>query len=209
MAEVEPWEEQFAQEAEKDGIALVPETFSWASEPGHLAIGALADSTGIPEVMQRAEVGVPALEQMFNRMGGLAPVLYSCRVNMPYPAVLLHEATATLITVDDVLHFTTSRLQTLEQYPGEMPVGFDVKAYKELCKEHAPKTDKWRYGLASKMFGWHGLQKERAYQDAVRDIGSWVMGLSPLIHVPAIDEDGVAAYASVKDELHDKLKAKA
>ena len=73
MAEVEPWEEPFAEEAAKDGIALEPQTFSWASEPGHLAIGALADQTADPEVMQRAEIGVPALEQMFNRMGGLAP----------------------------------------------------------------------------------------------------------------------------------------
>jgi len=209
MAEVEPWEEQFAEQAAKDGIVLEPETFSWASEPGHLAIGALADQTADPGVLQRAEIGVPALEQMFNRMGGLAPVLYSCRVNRPYPAVLLHDATATLLTVNGVLHFSTPRLETLALYPGEVPLGYDVKAYRELCKEHAPKTDKWRYGLASKMFGWHGLQKERAYQDAVRDIGAWVMGLPPLIRVPAIDEDGAAAYASVKDELQGKLKAKA
>ena len=43
----------------------------------------------------------------------------------------------------------------------------------------------------------------------MRDIGAWVMGLPPLIRVPAIDEDGEAAYAAVKDELHGKLKAKA
>jgi len=121
----------------------------------------------------------------------------------------MHEPTATLVCVDGALHFTTPRLNTLELYPGEMRTGFDLKEYKALCKEHGPTTDKWRYGLASKMFGWHGLQKERAYQDAVRDIGSWVMGLSPLIRVPAIDEDGEAAYASAKDELHGKLKAKA
>jgi len=173
MAEVEPWEEQFAEQAAKDGI------------------------------------GVPALEQMFQRLGGLAPVLYSCRVNMPYPATLMHDPTATLVAVDGVLHFTTPRLNTLDLYPGEMPSGYDVKEYEALRSKHAPKTDKWRYGLASKMFGWHGLQKERAYQDAVRDIGSWVMGCSPLIRVPAIDDDGEAAYARVRDSLHDKLKTKA
>jgi len=85
MAEVEPWEEKFAEEAAKDGIVLEPQSFHWASEPGHLAIGALADQTGDFDVMQRAEIGVPALEQMFQRMGGLAPVLYSCRVTCPTP----------------------------------------------------------------------------------------------------------------------------
>jgi len=209
MAEVEPWEEQFAEHAANDGIVLEPASFHWASEPGHLAIGALADQSGNIEVMQRAEIAVPALEQMFKNMGGLAPVLYSCRVNKPYPALLMHEPTSTLIAVDGVLHFTSPRLKTLKLYPGEAPLGYDVKAYKALCEEHAPKTDKWRYGLASKMFGFHGLQIERAYQDAVRDLGSWVMGFSPLIRVPAIDEDGEAAYARVKDELHGKLKTKA
>ena len=57
------------------------------------------------------------------------------------------------------------------------------------------------------MFGFHGVQNERAYEDAIRDIASWVMGLSPLIRVPAIDGDGVAAYARVKDALLSKLAA--
>ena len=148
-------------EAAKDGIELAPHQFEWASEPGHLAVAYLADQTGNFEIMQRAEIAVPALTQMFNRLKGLMPVLHSCRVNMPYMPVLVHMPSATLVEVDDVLHFTTGRLTTLDLYPAEVPLGFDIKEYKELCREHAPTSDKWRYGMASKMFGFHGAT-ERA-----------------------------------------------
>jgi hypothetical protein len=207
MGEVAVHEEALAEAAAKDGIELEPQQFAWASEPGHLAVSYLADQTGDPGIMQRAEIAVPALEQMFTRLKGLMPVLHSCRVNLPYTAVLVHMDTGTLIEVDDVLHFTTQRLTTLGLYPSEVPLGFDMNEYKDLCREHAATSDKWRYGLASKVFGFHGLQSERAYQDAVRDIGAWVMGFPPLIRVPAVDGDGEAAYARAKDALLSRLKA--
>ena len=195
----------FAELAAKDGIVLEPQTFEWASEPGHLTVDDLADETGDPGVMQRAEVGVAAIKQIFNRLNGLVPVLDSCRGNKPYAAVLVHEPTLTIVEVDEVLHFSTPRLQSLDLYPHEVKVGFDIEAHKELCREHAPQTDKWRYGLASKTFGWHGLQRERAYHDALRDIAAWVMGYPPLVRIPAIDGDGKAAYERAKDELRARL----
>jgi len=201
MPEVADCEEALAVEAAKDGIELEPQQFEWASEPGHLAVAYLADQSANPDVMQRAEIAVPALEQMFGRLKGLTPVLHSCRVNLPYMPVLVHMESATLVEVDDVLHFTSGRLTTLDLYPPEVPLGFDIDEYKALCREHGPTSDKWRFGLASKMFGFHGLQNQRAYEDAVRDLAVWVMGFPPLIRVPAIDGDGAAAYARVKDAL--------
>jgi hypothetical protein len=200
MAELEVWEESFAQAAAKDGLELEPQTFTWASEPGHLAVSYLADRSRDPRIMQRAEVGSPALQQMFRRMKGLDPVLASCRLTVPYPAVLVHMGTATIVELDGPLHFSTARLTTLDLYPGEVPLGFDIKQYKEMCREYAPKTDRWRYGLASKTFGFHGMQSERAYHDAVRDLAAWVMGFPPLVRITATDEDGEAAYARAKED---------
>jgi hypothetical protein len=195
----------FAEAAAKDGFAFEAQTFDWASEPGHLAVEELADETGDPGVMQRAELGVAALDQMFTRFKGLVPVLQSCRVNRPYTPVLVHEPTLTIVEVDDVLHFSTPRLQSLDLYPREVQLGFDIEQWKALCREHAPQTDKWRYGLASKCFGWHGLQNERAYQDAVRDIAAWVMGYPPLIRIAAIDGDGAAAFEGAREMLQQRL----
>lgn len=207
MAEVSEQEEALAKEAAKDGIEFEPRQFEWASEPGHLYIAYLADNSGNPDVMQRSEIAVPALDEMFRRLSGLMPVLHACRTNVPYMPVLVHMESATLVEVDDVLHFTTPRLKTLDLYPPEVPLGFDLAEYKDLCREHAPQSDRWRYGLASKMFGWHGLQSERAYQDAIRDLGAWVMGLPPLIRIPAVDGDGAAAYSRARDDLLSRLAA--
>jgi hypothetical protein len=195
----------FAEAAAKDGIAFEAQSFDWASEPGHLAVEELADETGDPGVMQRAEIGVAALDQMFTRFKGLVPVLQSCRINRPYTPVLVHEETLTIVEVDDVLHFSTPRLQTLELYPREVKLGFDIDEYMQLCREHASQTDRWRYGLASKNFGWHGLQNERAYEDAVRDIGAWVMAYPPLVRIPATDGDGAAAYQRAREALKRRL----
>ena len=206
MAVVQDCESAFAEAAAREGIELEPQTFEWASEPGHLAVEALADETGDPGVMQRAAIGVAAIAQIFDRLNGLKPVLESCRVNLPFAAVLVHEPTLTIVEVDEALHFTTHRLRSLELYPREVQLGFDPEEYQELCKEHAAQTDRWRYGLASKCFGWHGLQKERAYQDAVRDIASWIMGYPPLVRIAAIDGDGAAAHERAKDDLHRRLQ---
>jgi len=207
MPEVAVYEEALAAEAAKDGIELEPYQFEWASEAGHLGLAYLADETGNMDIMQRAEIAVPALEQMFKRLKGLMPVLHACRVNVPYMPVLVHLPSATLVEVDDVLHFTSGRLTTLDLYPPEVPLGFDIDEYKGLCREHSATSDKWRYGMASKMFGFHGVQNQRAYEDAMRDLGSWIMGLSPLIRVPAIDGDGAAAYARAKDALMSRCAA--
>ncbi len=205
MAVVQDCESAFAQAAATDGIALEPQTFEWASEPGHVALEVLADETADPGVMQRAEIGVAAISQIFNRLNGLVPVLHACRVNLPYAAVLVHGPTLTIIELDELLHFSTPRLQSLELYPREAQVAFDIEEHKELCRAHAAETDRWRYGLASKCFGWHGLQRERAYQDTVRDIGAWVMGYPPVMRVAAIDGDGEAAYERAKADLQRRL----
>lgn len=206
MAVVQDCETAFARAAAKDGIELEPQTFEWASEPGHIAVEELADETGDPGVMQRAEIGVAAIAQIFKRLNGLAPVLESCRVNLPFSPVLVHEPTLTIVEVDDELSFTTHRLHALELYPREVQVAFDIEQYMQLCREHAEKADKWRYGLASKCFGWHGLQRERAYQDSVRDIAAWVFGYPPVVRIPAVDGDGEAAYERAKDDLHRRLQ---
>jgi len=206
VAVVQDCDSAFAEAAARDGLALEPQTFEWASEPGHLAVEGLADATGDPGVMRRAEIGVAAMAQIFDRLNGLNPVLESCRVNLPFAAVLVHEETLTIVAVDDVLHFTTPRAQSLELYPAEVVVAFDIERFKELCREHAAQTDRWRYGLASKCFGWHGLQKERAYRDAVRDIAAWVMGYPPVVRIPAIDGDGAAAYEGAKDDLRRRVQ---
>ena len=49
-------------------------------------------------------------------------------------------------------------------------------------------------GLAAKAFGFGGVQRERAYHDALRDLATPAMGHPPLVRIAAVDGDGAAAY---------------
>ena len=57
-----------------------------------------------------------------------------------------------------------------------------------------PRTDVLSRGLPAKGFGFGGVQRERAYHDALRDLATPAMGHPPLIRIAALDGDGAAAY---------------
>ena len=56
------------------------------------------------------------------------------------------------------------------------------------------ETDGLARALASKAFGFGGMQRERAYHDALRDLATPAMGHPPLLRIAAVDGDGAAAY---------------
>ncbi|MHC5796488.1 DUF7255 family protein [Lacisediminihabitans sp. FW035] len=117
------------------------------------------------------------------------------------PGDFYHAPTGTFIEVDESQHFTTFRLLTLDQYPADTSLGFDLGTYRELCKELAPHSDNFRRSKAAVGFGEGGRQRQRAYHDALRDLVVPAMGHPPVVRVAAPDRDGAAAYARVHDQL--------
>ena len=57
------------------------------------------------------------------------------------------------------------------------------------------------HGLAAKGFGFGGVQRERAYHDALRDLATPAMGHPPLVRIAAVDGDGAAAYRAHRPSL--------
>ena len=49
-------------------------------------------------------------------------------------------------------------------------------------------------GMPAKGFGFGGVQRERAYHDALLDLATPAMGHPPLVRIAALDGDGAAAY---------------
>lgn len=103
--------------------------------------------------------------------------------------------------MDESQHFTSFRLLTLDDYPADAPLGFDVEGYRALCAEWSPKSDKYRASKAAVGFGDGGRQRQRAYHDALRDLAAPAMGCRPVVRVPAVDRDGRAAYGRGRDRL--------
>jgi hypothetical protein len=148
-----------------------------------------------PSIVAPVIAALEVLAAIYARLKGDVSVLHAARENLLLPLDLVHAPTGTVIEVDEREHFTSFRLTALELYPADAAVGFDVGEHEELCRALAPETDGLSRGLAAKGFGFGGVQPERAYHDALRDLAVPAMGHPPLVRIAAVDGDGAAAYA--------------
>jgi hypothetical protein len=184
----------FAQAAAGDGIVLGSTSFDWLCEQGHLGLERVAKLRRDPTLVEPVTAAVEQLGAIYARLKGDISVLYASRESLLLPVDLVHEPTGTLIEIDESPHFTSFRLATLELYSADVTVGFDLEEQKELCRAWCSRTDGLARGLAAKGFGFGGVQRERAYHDALRDLATPAMGHPPLVRIAAVDGDGGAAY---------------
>jgi hypothetical protein len=191
----------FAQAAAKDGIVLARQLFDWLCEQGHVGLERVAKARRDPALVVPVTAAVEQLATIYARLKGDVSVLHASRENLLLPVDLVHEPTGTLIAVDESPHFTSYRLTALELYPAGANVGFDLEEHKELCRTWCSRTDGLDRGLAAKGFGFGGMQRERAYHDALRDLATPAMGHPPLVRISAVDTDGEAAYQRNREPL--------
>jgi hypothetical protein len=191
----------FAQAAAEDGIVLGSRSFDWLCEQGHVGLERVAKARRDPALVTPVRAALEQLGAIYARLGGDSSVLPASRENLLLPVELVHEPTGTLIEVDDSAHFTSFRLAALELYPANVTVGFDLDEHKELCRAWCAKTDGLARGLPAKGFGLGGVQRERAYRDALFDLATPAMGHPPLVRIAAVDGDGAAAYRSHRASL--------
>jgi hypothetical protein len=191
----------FAEAAAKDGIDLGSASFDWLCEQGHVGLERVAKSRRDPALVRPVTEALEVLDRIFARLKGDLSVLHAARENLLLPLDLVHRPTGTVIEVDDAAHFTSFRLAALELYPDEAAVGFDLAQYKELCRACSATSDVLARGLAAKGFGFGGVQRERAYHDALRDLATPAMGHPPVVRIAAVDGDGAAAYRRCASSL--------
>jgi hypothetical protein len=184
----------FARAAAADGIQLRRSSFDWLCEQGHIGLERVAKARRDPALVAPVTAAVEVLGEIYARLKGDVSVLHAARENLLLPVDLLHEPTGTLIEVDGAPHFTSFRLTALDLYRDDEGVGFDLDEHRELCRRWCAETDSFGRGLAAKGFGFGGVQRERAYRDALLDLAAPAMGHPPVIRIAAVDGDGTAAY---------------
>ncbi|GGF36349.1 hypothetical protein GCM10011519_07320 [Marmoricola endophyticus] len=178
----------FAAAAAADGVALTAASVPWLNGRGHLGIA--DDFSHVKEV----------LANIFEALGGQPDELASKPMRR-LSGDFVHAPTGTFIEVDERQHFTSHRLKTLDLYPSGARLGFDIEEYRDLCRGLAAKADRDFAHKAAAGFGPGGRPRQRAYNDALRDLVTPSMELPPVIRVAAPDRDGVAAYERVRDSL--------
>ena len=191
----------FAHAAAEDGIVLERQSFDWLCEQGHVGLERVAKGRRDPALVGPVTTALVTLDAIFARLKGDISVLHASRENLLLPVDLVHKPTGTVVEVDESLHFTSFRLAALELYPPDVTVGFDLDEHRRLCRTWCSRTDGLGRGLASKGFGFGGVQRERAYYDALRDLATPAMGHPPLVRIAAVDVDGASAYARHRASL--------
>ena len=191
----------FAEAAARDGIVLRSQSYAWLCEQGHVGLERVAKAGRDPALVAPVKAALEVLGVICARLRGDVSVLRASRENLLLPLDLVHAPTGTVIEVDGPEHFTSFRLTALELYPAGVAVGFDIAEHEELCRTFGATSDGLSRGLAAKAFGFGGVQRERAYHDALRDLATPAMGHPPLVRIAAVDGDGAAAYRRHRDVL--------
>lgn len=175
--------------------------FEWLNEQGHVGLELVAKGRRDPALVAPVTAALEVLAVIFTRLRGDVSVLHASRGNLRLPPVPVHQPTGTLLAIDGPEHFTSSRLATLQLYPPDAALGFELAEHMELCRSLGPQADAMAPGLPARAFGFGGVQRERAYHDALRDLATPAMGHPPLVRIPAVDDDGAAAYTLHRDGL--------
>lgn len=148
-------EREFAAAAAADGVALHRARMPWLNQRGHLGLP--------PEAGPVRKV----LADIFAALGG-DPLVQAAKKVRALPGDFVHLPSGTLIEVDESQHFTSFRRVTLDLYPADASLGFDIDEYRLLCDQWSARSDRYRASKAAVGFGAGGRQRQRAYHDALR-----------------------------------------
>jgi hypothetical protein len=184
---------RFALAPAQDGIVLSTQSFDWLCQQGHLVL---------PEAAAAAR---QVLERIYLALGGDLDALAAGR-STPLRGDFFHAPSGTLIEIDESQHFTSARLKTLELYPENATLGFEMVRYQALCHAWQGEADGYYRTKAARGFGSSGRQRQRAYYDALRDLAAPAMGYG-LIRIAVPGRDGRAAYLEQRGQLRELAAA--
>lgn len=165
---------------------------AWLSGRGHLN----------PVVAEADTLVIDALASMHAALGGDAQALATKRRGNPPTPDLVHTDTGAIIEIDEVQHFTSARLLTLERYPEHVPLGFDPDEYRRLIQTWRHKGDAaFAHRVSHDFPRPGGRQAQRAYNDALRDLLAPTFTGLPVLRIPAPDRSPAAALERLRQVL--------
>jgi hypothetical protein len=164
----------------------------WLTNRGHL-------NPALEGTVPESTLGL--IRAMHERLGGDERALAGKRAGSdPKPDFVLRSASL-IVEVDEFQHFTSDRLLTLELYPQNAQLAFDVSEYRSLIEVWSMRADKYRASKPTVDFPHPGGRRaQRAYFDAVRDLLAPVFDWT-VLRVPAPECDPPLATSRLIDRL--------
>jgi hypothetical protein len=147
---------------------------------------------------------IDALAKIHERLGGQREVLATKRPGTAPTPDLTSATMGCLIEVDEVQHFSSARVTSLDCYPASARLGFDLSEYRALVQQWKARADRaFAHKVSPDFPAPGGRQAQRAYNDALRDLLAPVFTEHPVIRIPAPDR----SLAGVVDRLKLALAA--
>ena len=100
------------------------------------------------------------------------------------PAIYFGPPVNCFFAFDSADHFNAARLETLDRYPADVPLGFDFQLYRELCRRNPAAID--------------GRMRRQANQDSVLDLLPPKRQMNPTLRL---------AEAEMRDRISGPLTA--
>jgi hypothetical protein len=95
-----------------------------------------------------------------------------------------------IIEMDEAQHFTYPRYLSLQKYPENLKMGFDIKRYAELCKTKNVKDNNP-----------HFRDEQRAWYDTLRDFLPLIIGFKPTVRILLADYEWCSLNLSKKQDI--------
>ena len=117
-----------------------------------------------------------------------------------------------LFEFDEIQHFSTARLKTLNNYPTQLSLNYSISDWKKWCPIHSPIADKYRFNKVTADFNFSGGRIfQRAYLDCFRDLLPQHNGLNPTLRISEFEVEGIsqidaASIKKIETLLKEKLK---
>lgn len=93
---------------------------------------------------------------------------------------------------DEFQHFSSARLKTIEHYPTNLKLNFDLKTWKNLCLTYKDRADNYRKAKTTTDFNFAGGRTaQRAYLDCFRDLLPEVQELNPTLRINEFEVIGI------------------
>jgi hypothetical protein len=93
-----------------------------------------------------------------------------------------------IIEFDEIQHFSTPRMRTLELYPRNIGLGFNLNQYRRWCGTYRSEADQYRRTITPRDFNFDGGRTaQRAFFDAMKDLVPQMNGLRPTVRISSFE----------------------
>lgn len=148
----------------------------------------------------------PTIEQIFTSLNGDRQASHTKRTMTLDCDAYFGGRYNFIFEFDEHQHFSSARLKTFDFYPADLKVNFSIEQWKQLCKTHSDKADKYRKAKTTTDFNFvGGRTAQRAYLDCFRDLLPEVNGLKPTVRINEFEVTDIYSINNESCNIIEKL----